>query len=199
MICLCINIDTDTESWRIAKAGFDRMGLDVQRFSATVGDNRPLAFNQSVLRAMTAAKGDNLLLLEDDATFDAPMPYHEYPENWLSIHYGCNIIGTDTITWQMPTYHSEHLAKLHNCFQSHATLYSAECVDMVLDGLRPDVLDAENNIFDDWFRRNILSMGRSYVTRPMVCYQRPRVSAIWGVQTDYTGAHKQGNKYLSNL
>lgn len=227
MKLLCINLDSDTESWRLSQQEFERVGLTVERLSATVGDNRPLAFNKSVYRAMEAAKtwyikedpdyGDmthtvyhDLLLFEDDVVFENDVDLRGWPayapgampDGWMTLHLGCNIIGTDTMIWQMPTPYSEHLARLWNCWQSHATLYSAECVKYILDNFKyvTDEYKTEGLvIFDEWLRTNVLPMGRSYVMKPMIAYQRPRHSEIWSCHADYTGCHKQGNKYLAQL
>lgn len=101
--------------------------------------------------------------------------------------------------WKMPTPVRHDLALLHNCWQSHATFYSAECVDFILANLDPTYIDENNCIFDEWFRRNVLPMGRSYVMRPMIAYQRPSFSDIWQNQADYTQCHIEGNKYLASL
>lgn len=143
-------------------------------------------------------------LFEDDVLFtgkaeDVRIAVSQLPSDANSLHLGCNIIGMDTTEWRMPEYYNSNLSKLWNCWQSHATWYSKDCVDYILSHLRTDVLDNENNIFDDWFRRNVLSDGNSYVARPMLAYQRPRKSEIWNVHADYTGAHLQGNQYLMRL
>lgn len=211
MKILCINIDSDTESWALSQAEFDRVGLSVERLSAVVEDNRVLAFNKSVYKAMQAAEGDDLLLFEDDVVFDI----HEFmsrtcieflisgrPNDFMTLHLGANLIGTNSTVWQMPTSHSKYLAKLHNCWQSHATLYSAECVKFILENFKyvTDEYKTEGcMIFDEWLRTNVLPLGRSYVLKPMIAYQRPRKSEIWDCMTDYTGCHKQGNEYLSRL
>jgi hypothetical protein len=237
MKVMYINIDTDVESRDLTEAELARVGLKAERVSAITGDNRPLAFNKSVYKAMemcsrvevqgfhehadnfvkneVTVRGrqvvDNLLLFEDDVVFEPTVDLRGWdkyapgamPEGWMSCHLGCNIIGMDTTVWQMPTHHSEYLAKLWNCWQSHATLYSAECVKYILDNFRyvTDEYATEGcQIFDEWLRVNILPMGRSYVMRPMVAFQRPRSSAIWGNNwADYTSVHKRGNEYLSRL
>lgn len=199
MTTLCINIETDTESKRLSQLEFDRVGLTVEFVPAVVIDNRPLAFNQSVYKCMEMASGNDLLLFEDDVTFDAPMPYLAPPENYMTLHLGANIIGTNVMNWQMPTYYSPFLAKLHNCWQSHATLYSAECVQYILDNFNPNILDADNMIFDEWLRLNVLPMDRSYVMKPMIAYQRTRQSAIWGHNAEYKHYHTTGNEYLKKL
>lgn len=211
MKILCINITEDAESWRLAQQEFERVGLTVERVPAVVEDNRPLAFNKSVYRAMEecvegdpSCNGDitisDLLLFEDDVMFDVDgWAIRDLPPAFMTLHLGANIIGMDTTVWQMPTPYSPHLARLWNCWQSHATLYSAECVKFILDNLRTDVLDEDNNIFDDWLRRKVMPMGRSYVMKPMIAYQRPRRSELWNCDTDYTSCHKRGNEYLSRL
>lgn len=195
---LCI---TTGKEWHLAEAEFKQIGFHVERFDAIVEDNRPLAFNKSVYECMKLAEGQDLLLFEDDVVFDSPFIYgsiEEIPEDFMSYHLGGNIIGTSSTIWKMPERHSNHLARIHNIWQSHATLYSAECVKYILDHMNPNVIDEKNHIFDDWLRLNVLPMGRSYVLNPMICYQRPKVSEIWGTFADYTGCHKQGNEWLKN-
>jgi len=189
--------------WPIAKAEFERVGLKVEPFQAVVEDNRVLSFNKSVYECMKLAEREDLLLFEDDVIFDCDrLPIIEFSSEWMTLHLGCNIIGSDVMTWQMPTNGTpKGLARLHNCWQSHATYYSAECVKFILDNFKfvTDEYKREGcQIFDEWLRVNVLNQGRSYVLNPMLCYQRPRKSEIWNCDSDYTGAHKQGNEWLKN-
>lgn len=134
--------------------------------------------------------------MEDDIVFDEPPEMPMPPEGWLSIHAGANIIGTDQMVWQMPTRLNDHYARLWNAWQSHCTFYSAECVDLILEKMNPNILTVDQMIFDEWFRVNIMPMGRSYLRVPMIAYQRPRHSSIWNTPSDYTGCHRQGNHWL---
>ena len=185
--------------WPVAKAEFERIGLTVEPFQAIVEENRVLAFNKSVYGCMELAKGEDLFLFEDDVVFDEWTQINP-PEGAMTVHLGCNLIGTDVTVWQMPTNSvPKGLAKLHNCWQSHATWYSKECVKYILENFRyvTDEYKTEGcQIFDEWLRVNVLSMGRSYVMNPMICYQRPRWSEIWNRDSDYTGCHSQGNDWL---
>lgn len=199
MKTLCINLDSRPDRWQQVTQEFERVGIEAERVPAISGDNRPLAFNQSVMKAMRLANGGSLLLFEDDVVFDRPLPYLAPPENYMTLHLGANIMGTDIKNWVMPTYYSPFLAKLHNCWQSHATLYSAECVAYILSNFRDDILTAENPIFDEWVRMNILPLGRSYVMKPMIAYQRDSFSDIWQHQAQYKHYHIEGNKYLAGL
>ena len=173
------------------------MGFWPEKVPGIVLDNRPLAFNKSVYRAMEIAKGDDVFLFEDDVvfTFDPGMLDVPNIPGVLSVHLGCNIMGQ----WQMPTKYNDEFALLHNCWQSHATYYSAECVNFILANMNPNEISEQQPIFDEWFRRTVLPMGRSYVMRPMIAYQRPSFSDIWNTQADYTQCHIDGNKYLATL
>jgi hypothetical protein len=201
MKILCITMGPD---WPLARAEFERVHIrGVEPFQAIVEDNRVLAFNKSVYECMKLAEDDELWLFEDDVMFDSWPSIHYWPENFLTIHFGANIIGTDTTVWKMPTVFNKNfpLAELHNCWQSHATWYSAECVKYILDNFKyvTDEYKTEGcQIFDEWLRVNVLPMGRSYVLNPMIAYQRPRWSEIWNRDSDYTGCHKQGNEWLKN-
>ena len=197
MKTLCINLDSRPDRWAQASAEFERVGLTVERVSAVTGDNKPLAFNQSVLKCMQIAVDaqTGLFLFEDDVVFDSPIIPYPSPKGAFSIHLGCNIMGQ----WEMPKEYDEHFALLPNCWQSHATYYSGMCMALVLDQLSPDRIDENNCIFDEWFRRNILPIGKSYVLRPMIAYQRPSFSDIWNTQADYIQCHIDGNKYLATL
>lgn len=185
--------------WEIAKAEFNRIGLVVEPFQAIVEDNRVLSFNKSVYECMKLAKGEDLLLFEDDVKFDGEVKL-DFPDDAMTVHLGCNLIGMNTTIWDMPTNSTpEGFARLHNCWQSHATWYSKECVEFILNNFKfvTDEFKTEGcQIFDEWLRVNVLSLGRSYVLNPMIAYQRPRKSEIWNCDTDYTGCHKQGNEWL---
>lgn len=226
MRCLYINLDSRPDRRQQAEAEFKRVGLTVERFPGVVNDNPVLGFNKAVYGAMIegveiiqtdcgqlAFPKDDLLLFEDDVVFDKDIyqfykwhhlhdPHNWLPKDWMTFHIGANIIGTDSMQWQMPTRYSEHLAVLHNAWQSHATLYSAECVKYIIENFPywKDEYQKEGcQIFDEWLRLNVLPMGRSYVLKPMIAYQRPDFSNIWNSAQDYTSCHTRGNQYLNSL
>jgi hypothetical protein len=194
---LCITI----KDWPIAEAEFNRVGLEVEPFQAIVEDNRVLGFNKSVYACMKLAEGQDLLLFEDDVKFDGPINFN-FPEDAFTVHLGCNLIGSDIMKWQMPTNSTPAgFARLHNCWQSHATWYSKEAVEFIIKNFKfvTDEYKTEGcQIFDEWLRVHVLPMRQSYVANPMVAYQRPRWSEIWNRESDYTGAHIQGNKWLKD-
>ena len=194
---LCITIS----DWPIAEAEFQRIGLDVEPFQAIVEDNRVLGFNKSVYACMKLAEGQDLLLFEDDVKFDGEINFN-FPEDAFTVHLGCNLLGADTMVWKMPTNSTPAgFARLHNCWQSHATWYSAEAVEFILKNFKfvTDEYKTEGcQIFDEWLRLNVLPLKQSYVANPMVAYQRPRWSEIWRCDSDYTSCHIRGNKWLKD-
>lgn len=203
---LCISIGPE---WPLAQAELNRVGFDVEKFTAICEDNRVLSFNKSVYECMRLSEGGPSLLFEDDVMFDPGFSSADLgsvivgylPSDFMTLHLGCNILGFDNTQWKMPEYFNPKIAKLHNCYQSHATLYSGECVKYILDNFKfiTDEYKTEGcEIFDDWLRRNVLNQARSYVLKTMVAYQRPRKSEIWGVESDYTYCHIHGNKWLKN-
>lgn len=216
MKSLCITLGPD---WPLAQQEFERVGLKVEKFDAICEDNRVLSFNKSVYGCMKLAEGQDLLLFEDDVVFD-PTPsinLKNVPEGFMTVQLGCNILGFDTTIlhnlerdrannivdfdkkWYEPTYHSREFAKLNSCTQSHATLYSAECVKYIIENFKfvTDEYKREGcEIFDDWLRRHVLPQGRSYVFRPMIAFQRPRWSEIWNCESNYTYCHLEGNVWL---
>lgn len=229
MKILCINLDSRPDRWELAQQEFDRAGLQVERFPGVVNDNPVLGFNKAVYGAMEQAikmvhpfqdknqklvpSYEDLLLFEDDVILTDRLPtlfgnhvwmYHylDLPGDYLTLHLGANLIGTDSMEWQMPTKHSDRIAKIHNAWQSHATLYSAECVKYIIENFPywKDEYQKEGcQIFDEWLRLNVLPMGRSYVLKPMIAYQRPDFSNIWNSAQDYTSCHTRGNQYLNSL
>lgn len=200
MKAYCISIGPD---WPLAKAEFDNLGMEVERFQATVEDNRPLAFNKSVYGALSLMP-EGGWLFEDDVMFtgsleDIKTAIRQLPGNYNSFSLGANIIGVTGTVWQMPERYSDNLARTWNQWMTHANYYSAETVQYILNNFPYHTDDYKTEgcmIFDEWFRLNIMPQGRSYLINPMVAYQRPRKSEIWNVEADYTGAHKQGNDWL---
>jgi GR25 family glycosyltransferase involved in LPS biosynthesis len=202
MKVLCINLPSRFDRRLQAEDEFKRVGLSVEFIDAISGENRPMAFNQSVIKAMKMADGQDLLLFEDDVVFDFDggiIDIAGLPNDFLTLHLGANIVGTDIKEWKMPTSYNSSYAKLHNCWQSHATLYSLECVNYILSNFRDDILTAENPIFDEWLRVNVFPKDRSYIMKPMIAYQRDSFSDIWQHQAQYKHYHIEGNKYLAGL
>lgn len=191
------------------------IGIEFERFEAftreQAGGNGPLAFNKSqyyCIKKAVEAGHERFAIFEDDVTFvegaqqliaDA---VNELPPHWAMLHLGCNIIGMSTTEWKMPTKYSEHLAECWNNWQTHAIVWKWAMAKSFLGAFpyHADEYSVEGLvIFDEWLRTHINQHGVTFVMRPMVAYQRPDVSDIWGTQGDYTSSFELGNKYLNSL
>jgi GR25 family glycosyltransferase involved in LPS biosynthesis len=177
----------------------------VQRFIGTTaaekGGNNCLAFNDSQYRVLKRAIADNCqtaTIYEDDVVFDKNWRHinkavDELPADWWMLYMGGNIFGDDKQNWKMPEKHSPNLMRLYNCWQTHAITYSRKAMNWIVQNFNPN----EFPIYDEWLRVNVLNHQPCFMLSPMICYQRPRKSNIWGTHADYTGAHERGNKLFA--
>lgn len=200
----CLNLDkNEATRWPLAKAEFEKVGLQVERINCIESpDNRFISFGQShyntVKRGYDA--GMPFAVFEDDVIFD-PMWRHisdaaeQLPEDWDALYLGGNFLGQ----WVMPYRYSPALAVLPNAWQSHAIIYSMKGAKFVLDNFNPDIITAENPVYDEWLRVNMMPRNNTYVLSPMICHQRPVYSDVWQTFADYSPVHVDGNKYLKRL
>lgn len=181
------------------------MGLDVQRFIGTPavekGGNACVAFNDSQYRVIKRALVDGCqtaTIYEDDVIFDKNWQHlntaiSELPGDWWMLYLGGNIFGMDTTEWKMPERYSNHLMRLYNCWQTHAITYNRMAMEWIVQHFDHN----SGFIYDEWLRVNVLPNNPCFMLSPMICYQRPRKSTIWGVHADYTGVHEKGNKLFA--
>jgi GR25 family glycosyltransferase involved in LPS biosynthesis len=191
-IC-CINLDKRVDRWNNCLDEFRRVEIDVERFSAFDGDNHHLAFNKSqhtVIKKMVDEGSERFLILEDDVWFknvshltDA---FNQLPEDWDLISLGCNINGTRLDR------HSDNLFKLRNSFTTHAVGYSKKMAKWIVENFNPD----EYPIYDEWLRINVYENYKCFLVAPMVAWQRPDQSDIWGHYADYTRCFIDGDDLL---
>jgi GR25 family glycosyltransferase involved in LPS biosynthesis len=207
-----INLASRPDRLAQATEELSRVGIEFERFEAftpdQAGGNRPLAFNKSqyyCIKKAVEEGHERFAVFEDDVAFtdmtggiitDA---INQIPEDFDLAHLGCNIIGMSTTEWTMPQKISERIALLHNCWQTHAIIWSKQGAESFLD-LFPfykDEYAVEGlMIFDEWLRQNVYPLEKSFVMRPMVAYQRPDFSDLNQAQSDYTSCFELGNKYL---
>lgn len=191
-IC-CINLDKRADRWSKCTVEFGRVGLEVERFSAFDGDNHHLAFNKSqhsVLKMLVEQKAERMLVLEDDAVFKntdhLTAAFNELPEDWDVLYLGANVNGTNLERY------SDHLFKIKNSFTTHAVAYSFKMAEWIVKNFNPDQFP----IYDEWLRVNVQEQFKCFIVSPMVAWQRPDVSDIWGHYADYTRCFIDGDKLL---
>lgn len=191
-IC-CINLDKRVDRWQKCLVEFSRIELEVERFSAFSGESPHLAFNKSqhtVLKKMVDEKAERMLILEDDVMFKGlghlTDAFNELPEDWDVLYLGANVNGT------LLERHSDHLYKIKNSFTTHAVGYSFKMAKWIVENFNPDQFP----IYDEWLRVNVQEQFKCFLVSPMVAWQRPDHSDIWGHHADYTRCFIEGDKLL---
>lgn len=200
--CLSLDRNKDTR-YPLVQAEFDRVGLTVERIECIESmENRFISFNQSHYSAVKRGyeTGKPFAVFEDDIIFDkfykqVEEAGHQLPSDWDTLFLGCNFHSE----WEWPSRYTSALSLLPNALMSHAIIYSMKGAKFVLDNFNPDIITAENPVYDEWIRVNVLSQRRSFVLTPMSCYQRPNHSDVWQRSVDYREIHEHGNKYLKSL
>lgn len=150
-----------------------------------------------MLKTFLATKAKTLLALEDDVIFreldvvrDA---LSHLPPDWDVLYLGANI--TDMvfgIKENPPVKHSEHLYRVRRAWTSHAIAYTREAAQRIVTVYDPNIC----GMYDEFLSSNMLDKMNAFLVNPMVAFQRPGVSDLWGCQTDYTGAFELGNKIM---
>lgn len=152
-----------------------------------------------MLKAFVATGKDTLLALEDDVIFRdlhmLPAAIRELPHNWDILYLGANI--TDMvfgIKENPPIRYSARLHRIRRAWTSHAIAYTRRMADIIVRHYPVGTFE----MYDNWVSGNILGHYNCYLVNPMVAYQRPGKSDLWGCETDYTGAFLEGNKIMKH-
>lgn len=199
----CINLDKRVDRWEDSLKEFDKLNLNVERFSAFEGDNRHRAFNKSqwtVLKKAVDEGFNNFLVLEDDVQFvnhdhleDALL---ELPNDYDLVYLGANINGTNLDRY------TDHLFKIRNSFTTHAIGYSHKMAKWIVDNFpfHKDEYEREGlTIYDEWLRVNVQEQFKCFLVAPMCAWQRKSYSNIWNNEADYSRCFIDGNAILNNL
>jgi hypothetical protein len=176
VVCLT----NDAAEWCRGRDEFARVGLDAQRFNALDDIGPHQSFSRSVRQILIDfhESGDKTLLhLEDDCVFREL--YHlgealnELPDNWDIVYLGANIQG-DVLQI------SPHLFKVSNAWTTHCIGFNRKVIPFILEN-QPGFSEM---MLDNWLGSQLGKLN-AYVVAPMVAWQRPRYSTIWGRLVDY--------------
>lgn len=199
----CLNLERNVQRWIDSSVQFHNVGLhDVERINCIESlENRYISFNQSHYDTVKKGfeTGKPFAIFEDDIIFD-PIWKHiaeasnQLPMEWDALFLGANICGE----WQMPTKFTNNISRLHNAWMTHAILYSTKGAKYIIDNFRRDEISAENPVYDEWLRINLMPRWNTFLLTPMSCYQRPGYSDVWQRDVEY-GTHGPGNKILKAL
>lgn len=180
-------LTTHDEEWRHAQHEFNRLGIAVDKFQSLpdIGPNQ--SFSKSVRQILIdfyESDSRTLLHLEDDVTFrdyqHLDQALSELPADWDVVYLGANLIcwnnGEPT-----PVRVSDHLFKIGAAWTTHAIGYNKKCIEYLLMW-QPGFSEI---MFDNWLSTQLPKLN-AFVVAPMVAYQRPHQSSIWGRYDDYT-------------
>lgn len=198
----CLDTDTSIGRWEKCVEEFIKVGIPyVERIIGAEQDNRYISFNHAHYDAIKRGydTGETFCIFENDIIFD-PMTWKRLEEcfsqlpDFDALFLGANIIGSDTMVWQMPQKAFPNAARLWNAWQTHAIVYTNKMAKWVLDNFDPNTFP----VYDEWLRVVAMPVRDVYLCNPMIAYQRPGYSVLTRSEADYTGCHKQGNEWLKN-
>jgi hypothetical protein len=181
-----INLDSRADRWQECQS----LPFELERISAVRHEWGWKGLNLTMSQLFqTKFTGEPMLVMEDDAVMVRDRAWldlavHDLPADFHMLMLGANIKESVEIQ-------SEYLARVYGAWTTHAVLYSADLIRHLIQIL-PDLQIP----VDEYFRTVIHPQGRSYVVRPMVCYQRASFSDIEGRHNDYTDLFEQSNKLL---
>lgn len=179
-------LSTDLSEWELAEREFKRFDLTVERFqSLPIDDDQILGPHQSfsgsvrrILEEFYASSDQKLLHLEDDVTFlethhlnDALL---ELPHDWDIVYLGCNVRDPN------PRKVSSYLYRVNDAWMTHAIGFNRKVVPFILEN-QPGLSVA---MLDNWLGSQLPKLN-AFVVSPMVAWQRPRYSSIWGRDVNY--------------
>lgn len=188
-----ICLTADDAEWKIAQEEFKRVGLKVEKFTAIPHIGPHQSFNCSVRQILIdflESPSETLLMTEDDCVFKAlnhlPNAVSEVPKGWDILYLGANIKD------EKPVKISTNIYKVSDAWTTHCIAYNKKVVPFILEN-QPGFSE---KMFDCWQGEFVLPKVNSYVVNPMVAWQRPRISKIWGHMVDYSEQFRESQNKL---
>ena len=185
-------LTADSGEWEKAVAEFARVGLSAQKFDALPDIGPHQSFNRStrqILIQFFESDSESLLFLEDDCLFkdivhlDKAMS--ELPADWDIVYLGANIQDEN------PVRISEHVFRIRSAWTTHCIGYRRKAIPYILEN-QPGFSE---QMYDNWLSGQLPNLN-AYVINPMIAWQRPRMSKIWGTMSDYSEHFERSQKLL---
>lgn len=199
-VCLCLNQPSRLDRWKLATEEFQRVGLTAERFYSIPAESPHQSFclsQYAMLKTFLATGKKTGLLLEDDVVFRdlAPLEaaWSELPQNWDALYLGANITaGVFGIKENPPVRYSDNLYSVRRAWTSHAIVYTKEAAQRIVTVYNPYTC----GMYDNFLSEHMLPKLNAFVVNPMVAFQRPGKSDLWGNHADYTEAFEASNKIM---
>jgi GR25 family glycosyltransferase involved in LPS biosynthesis len=187
----CINLDRRTDRWDKCKEQFDKLGIEVERFSAIDG-NTLIHNNQRLksgeiglirgnLELIKKAKENNyknIFIFEDDVEFidEFNEKFEKYikqvPEDWSFLYLGGNHVGgTHPV--------NRNLHKVFHSYTTHAFAINGKMYDTIIN-----LIEKETEPIDVTYAL-LQKNNPSYVFKPHLAWQAEGFSDIAKENVNY--------------
>ncbi len=160
-----------------------RVGITADPFYSIKAEQPYLSFclsQKAMLSSLLQKKGNKFLALEDDVKFQnldhLAEALSELPQDWDMVYLGANV------TDEKPERYSNHLRRIRSAWTTHAVAYTRKAIEEIVE--KYNSWEA-NGMFDDWLSREFLPKHNCYIVAPMVAWQRPVFSDLWGNHVSY--------------
>jgi GR25 family glycosyltransferase involved in LPS biosynthesis len=207
----CINLDRRTDRWEKCKEQFDKLGIEVERFSAVDGNTEnhglghpfdsELAGAISHTRVIEKAKQlglKNVLVLEDDVVFhdDVQELFEKYakqlPKDWDGVLFGGNHVAPTT-------FENRNIVKLQRSYALHAYAINAKAYDPITNYMNSQIDESIKrgkgksgiSIAADFFMANLQPSNKWYCFKPHLAWQAEDFSDI----QNSTASQSPPNRY----
>lgn len=161
---------------------FNEQGIEVERFSAIVNEDRFLSFNlsqQAILKSIT----ENTLVFEDDVKFvndKLSDVLSTAPDGWDMLYLSGHVL--------QPLKHKQyHWWRCKYTHTTHSVIYTPKAAKYILSRFDP----IKSGVYDDFLLREIQPNLNTYICKPFITTQRPGYSDLWQTETDYGILHTQ--------
>lgn len=203
---MCLTQESRPDRWKQAKDEFNRVGLRVDKWLAMNGPDVSSfdSFNlsQYCMVQDIANSGEPGLIFEDDVVFKDTDPLMEalidLPINWDMLYLGANLFdpcagpgrpGTAVIPLAGM---SRYILRINAAWTTHAYGMTSKMASYITQNFKP----GKDGMIDDWLAREVHAKFNCFIVNPMVCWQRPGFSDLWGNATDYEQCFEAGNRKM---
>jgi GR25 family glycosyltransferase involved in LPS biosynthesis len=197
----CINLDKRSDRWKECQKEFQKINIEVERYSAFDGNKiknvenlfvghfekagqfGALISHLNIIKKAKELEISSVVILEDDVVFcddfnqEFNLGMNEIPENWDMIFFGSNHIHP-------PIKISNRICKLQRAYSAHCYVIRDRMYDELIRLIEP-----MNEPLDVTYA-NIQPVYNCYVFNPHLVWQRPGYSDICEMVVDYTHVHK---------
>jgi GR25 family glycosyltransferase involved in LPS biosynthesis len=197
----CINLDKRLDRWEESQKEFQKINIEVERYSAFDGNKIKnvenlfvghfekagqfgcLISHLNIIKKAKESKIPSVVILEDDVVFcdnfnqEFNLSMIEMPKDWDMIFFGSNHVHS-------PIKISDRICKLRRAYSAHCYVIRDRMYDELIGLIEP-----MNEPLDVTYA-NIQSTHNCYVFNPHLVWQRPGYSDICEMVVDYTHVHK---------